>query len=153
MIQVKSTDKGYELRNSQQKAALSGKLIEIGEMKVNEPGEYESDGIEIVYGENAALIVWDKLQIVYIFSTEKASAFEKSQFSPCDVVMFGNVITELTKGFFNETLETYDPNQIIISSKSDLKEIEPIIKTEPIESVKIASSLLPEEGREFITLT
>jgi len=153
MIQAKTTEKGFELRNSQQKADLSDSIVEIGQMRVNEPGEYESAGIEIVYGNNAALIVWDKLQIVYVFKNELATTFEKNQFSPCNIVIFSSSITEINKSFFNATLELYDPSVVIVSSKSDINEVSSIIKVEPIESAKISDSALPEEGREFILLS
>lgn len=152
MLQIKTTERGFELKNSQQKLVLAGDEISLGELTVSEAGEYEADGIEIVYGEQAALVVWEKLQIVYIFNSNKPTVFEKTQFSPCDVVIFNQSLSALNKGFFNDILEQYDPNIVIVSAKTNLDEIRSTVKTEPIELAKISDQTLPEESREFIVL-
>lgn len=153
MVQAKATETGFELKNSQQKLLLDGEKLTLGELAVDEPGEYEAEGVEIVYGESAALIVWDKLQIVYIFGDKKPSAFEKSQFSPSDVVIFSQSITNLAKTFFNEALEQYDPSIVLASAKTNLDEVKSSFKSEPIETFKLSDQTMPEEGREFIVLT
>lgn len=152
MLQAKTIASGFELKNTQQKLTLADSRIELGELTVDEPGEYEADGVEIVYGLTAALIVWDKLQIVYVFGTDKPTAFEKAQFSPSDVVIFSQAIPSLSKSFFNETLEKYDPNLVIVSAKSNFEEVKGSIKSEPVDSAKISDTTMPEEGREYIVL-
>src|SRR3990167_10353133 len=119
MLQVKTIESGFELKNGQQKLVLNEHKIELGELIVSEPGEYEAEGVEIVYGQSAALIIWDKLQTVYIFAAEKPTSFEKSQFSPSDVVIFSQSLPSLSKTFFNEALELYDPNLVVVSVKTD----------------------------------
>ena len=152
MLQVKTTETGFELKNSQQKLILTGEKINLGELTVNQAGEYEANGIEIVYGEQAALVVWDKLQLVYVFGDKKPSLFEKAQFSPSDAVIFSQTLPSLSKNFFNETLEQYDPSLVIVSAKTDLDEVGSSFKSEPVEILKLSDQTLPEEGREFITL-
>ncbi|MEK7202118.1 MAG: hypothetical protein AAB669_01130 [Patescibacteria group bacterium] len=152
MLQAKTNATGFELKNTQQKLTLAERKIELGELTVDEPGEYEADGVEIVYGQSAALIVWDKLQIVYVFGADKPTAFEKAQFSPSDVVIFSQSLPILNKTFFNETLEKYDPNLVIVSAKSDVEEVKGSIKSDPVESAKISDTTMPEEGREYIVL-
>ncbi|MCR4277560.1 MAG: hypothetical protein NUV80_05905 [Candidatus Berkelbacteria bacterium] len=153
MLQAKIIESGFELKNSQQKLVLAKDKIELGELTVNEPGEYESEGIEIVYGQSAALVIWDKLQTVYVFGTDKPTSFEKSQFSPCDVVIFSQSSPSLTKTFFNETLEQYDPSVVIVSAKTNIEEVKPSFKTEPTDTAKLSDQTMPEEGRDFIVLT
>ena len=153
MLQAKTIETGFELKNSQQKLELASSKINLGELTVDEPGEYEADGIEIIYGESAALIVWDKLQLVYVFGDKKPSAFEKAQFSPCDIVIFGQSLPNLGKAFFNESLELYDPSQVVVSAKTNIEEVKSSFKAEPTDSFKMSDQTLPEEGRDFIVLT
>lgn len=151
MIQVKTSENGFELKNGTPKLVLEAEKISLGGLIVDESGEYEAEGIELVYGQQAALIAWNKLQLVYIFGPDKPSTFEKSQFSLCDVVIFSSALPNITKTFFNETLEQYEPNLVIVSARTDLDEIQSLIKTEPVELAKI-SDKTPEEGRELIVL-
>lgn len=153
MLQAKTIESGFELKNGQQKLVLADNKIELGELTVNEPGEYESEGVEIVYGQSAALVIWDKLQTVYVFGADKPTSFEKSQFSPCDVVIFSQSSPSLTKTFFNETLEQYDPSIVIVSAKTNIEEVKPSFKTEPTDTAKLSDQTMPEEGRDFIVLT
>ncbi|SRR3989344_2489516 len=153
MLQIKTSEPGFEIKNSQQRLALSGEKINLGELVVDQPGEYEAEGIEIVYGESAALLVWDKLQLVYIFATNKITSFEKSQFSPCDVVIFSQSLPSLNKSFFNETLEQYDPSQVIVSTKTNIEEVKSSFKNEPTDTIKLSDQTMPEEGRDFTVLT
>ncbi|MDP3992998.1 MAG: hypothetical protein Q8Q05_02175 [bacterium] len=152
MLQAKTTPTGFELKNTQQKLTLADNQIGLGELIVDEPGEYEAEGVEIIYGQSAALIVWDKLQIVYAFGADKPTPFEKAQFSPSDVVIFSQALPSLSKTFFNETLEIYDPNLVIVSATANLEEVKSSIKTEPVDSAKISDQTMPEEGREYIVL-
>lgn len=153
MLQAKTTPQGFEIKNSQQKLSLADKVIELADTTINRPGEYEAGGIEVIYGQAAALIVWDKLQIVYVFSLDKTTAFEKSQFSPCDIVIFSQSLALLKKAAFNEALEMFDPNLVVVSAKNDLTEVQGLVKTPPSETAKFAAQFLPEEGREFIVLS
>lgn len=152
MLQAKTIESGFELKNTQQKLTLADRHIELGELTVDEPGEYEAIGVEIIYGQSAALIVWDKLQIVYVFGADKPTGFEKAQFSPSDVVIFSQSLPSLSKAFFNETLEIYDPNLVIVSAKSSIEEVKASIKSEPVDGAKISDQTMPEEGREYIVL-
>jgi len=153
MLQIKTVERGFELKNAQQRVILDEPTISLADTVISRAGEYEAGGVEVIYGQTAALVAWDKLQIVFVFNLDKTTAFEKSQFSPCDVVVFGSSLPKLTKANFNDTLEMFDPKIVVIANKTDLSEIQPIIKVEPVESGKLASQSLPEEGREFIVLS
>jgi hypothetical protein len=153
MLQAKTIGSGFEIKNGQQKLLLADEKIELGELTVTEPGEYEAEGVEIVYGQAAALVIWDKLQTVYVFGTNKPTGFEKSQFSPCDVVIFSQSLPSLTKSFFNETLEQYDPSIVLVSSKTNVEEVKTSFKSEPVDTAKLSDQTIPEEGRDFIILT
>src|SRR5580765_6893261 len=143
MLQVKSVERGFELKNGSQKVILDEPTVSLGDTVVDKPGEYEAGGVEVIYGQTAALVVWDNLQIVFVFSLDKTTAFEKSQFSPCDVVVFGSSLAKLPKTSFNEALELYDPKVVVVGTKTDITEVQSIIKSEPIESGKLAVSALP----------
>src|SRR3989344_3920217 len=153
MLQVKTTETGFELKNSASRLSLVGEKIVLGEKTIDQPGEYESEGIEIVYGEQAVLIAWDMLQLVYVFDNNKPTSFEKAQFSPCDTIIFSQSLPSLSKSFFNETLEQYDPSTVLVSAKASIEEINSSFKSEPVESVKLSDQTIPEEGREFILLS
>ncbi|MEK7534996.1 MAG: hypothetical protein AAB563_01135 [Patescibacteria group bacterium] len=153
MLQIKTVEEGFEIKNGQQRLILTGEKINLGDLDVSEPGEYESEGVEIVYGESAALIVWDKLQLVYIFGHEKPTSFEKTQFSPCDTVIFGRFLQTLGRSFFNETLEQYDPSQVVVSTKTNTEEIQSSFKSDPVDTFKMSDQTMPEEGRDFVRLT
>lgn len=152
MLQLKKVERGLEVKNGPQTLILDEPSIVLADTTIDRAGEYEAGGIEVIYGQTAALIAWDKLQIVFVFSLEKTIPFEKAQFSPCDVVVFGSSLPKLTKAIFNELLELFDPKVVVIDAKTDISEVQSIVKVEPIESGKLASQSLPEEGREFIVL-
>ena len=78
MIQLKRSSSGsYELTDKKQVVKLKEKTISLGEYQINTPGEYEQGGVEVIYSQSAALLVWDHLQIAYIFEATKPDAFEK----------------------------------------------------------------------------
>lgn len=152
MLQVKSVSDGIELKGGLQKFSLNHSSVRLGDTVIDRPGEYEAGGIEVVYGQTAALVIWDNLQIVFIFSLDKTTVFESTQFAPCDVVIFGSSLAKLTKANFNDTLELFDPKVVVISANTDRSEVESLVKLEATEIGKLASQTLPEEGREFIVL-
>jgi len=153
MLQIKSISKGFELKNGTQKIVLDEPSVRLEDTVIDRPGEYEAGGVEVIYGQTAALVIADNLQIVFVFNIDKSTQFELSQFSPCDVIVFGSSITKLTKSYFNETLEAFDPKVVVISTKADRTEIESIVKVEPTDSGKLSIQSLPEDGREFIVIS
>lgn len=154
MVQLKSRkDGGFELTDRDRVVTMSGKDVQLEDETFSEPGEYEVEGIEVVYGNQAALLVWEKLQIVYVFSGEKPGAFEKAQFSPCNVVLVSPAIEKLDKPSITELLETYDPGVVAFGASSDLKEIQDALKIEDRDLLKLSENTLPVEGRELYRLT
>src|SRR5688572_27920455 len=101
-------NQGIELKQGQSTLVLSANSLKLGDQAFTEPGEYELSGVEVIYGTNSALIAWEGLQITYIFNASKPTPFEKTQFSPSDVMIFS--VESLNKADFNELLETYDSN-------------------------------------------
>lgn len=154
MLQLKRSKNGaYELSDKKQAVELAGKTIQLGSTAVNTPGEYEQGGLEIVYATNAALLVWDHLQICYLFSLEKPDGFEKNQLSSADIILLSNDINKCSKEQLTELIGAYDPRTVIISSQTELDaHYREIIK--PIEQtpIKLAENTLPVEGRDFYIL-
>lgn len=140
------------LSNKKLMVALGGKSIKINENNFDRPGEYEIGGVEVIYGNQAALLIWEKIQIVYLFETAKATQFEKTHFSPCDVLVIGEEAGALTKQAFSDLLETYDPAAVIVSSKTVADEITASHKVQVVEAVKLTHQTLPTEGREIFIL-
>jgi len=144
MLSLKSNPDGIEIKGSIRQVTLSSATISLGNSKITEPGEYEADGVEVIYSEQAALIVWERLQLVYVFGGKAPTSIERSQFSPCDVLIATKAFEGMEKAVFNELLEVYDPR--IVLSQADES------SAEAIDVFKISTQSLPEEGRVFIAL-
>lgn len=147
MIQLKAADGSFELSGSGNKLSLLGKAIRHNQLTIESPGEYETGGIEIIYGYSAALIIWEHLQLVYVFGDDRPTDFEKNQFSPCDGLI---VATKPEKIKLNQLIETYDPRLIIIPER--FADGTPAEASHTQESLKLNPQNLPMENREFIKL-
>lgn len=150
MLQIKLNANKYEITDKKTTAILEGSNIVVQQQTIVSPGEYEAEGVEVVYGERAALLVWERLQAVYVFSTESPKVFDKSQFASADVVIIGTEVTQLNKDSISELLEAYDPTVIIASSNTAIDEsLAAAMKVQQIPLVKLSEQTLPVEGRDF----
>ncbi len=153
MLQIRpKKDGAVELSDRDKSLVISQKQIQLGDETFSTPGEYEVEGVEVVYGTSAALIVWEKLQIVVIFTLERATTFEKSQFSPCSVLLIDGEATTLDKPKVTELLETYDPSVVVFGASTNVTEIQDALKIEDRDVLKLTEALLPTEGREHYRL-
>ncbi|MBI4948023.1 hypothetical protein HY844_00485 [Candidatus Berkelbacteria bacterium] len=151
MILAKLTkNNGVELSDKKNTVILEGNEISLNSEKIASSGEYESAGIEIIYGENSALVVWERIQIVSVFNNSEPTVFEKSQFSSCDVLIFGT--NELNKETANSLIEAFDPKMIIFSDKSVNDGLLTVLKAQTTTSVKLSEQALSDEGREVFVL-
>ncbi len=153
MVQIRpKKDGAVELADRDKALTIEQSKIRLGDVEFTSPGEYEVEGVEIVYGTNAALIVWEKLQIVVAFTADKPSAFEKSQFAPCSILIIDGDATQLDKPKTNELLETYDPSVVVFGSSVNVSEIQNALKIEDRDLLKMNEAALPTEGREHYRL-
>jgi len=153
MLQIRpSKDGAVELTDRDKSLVIEGGKIRLGETEFSSPGEYEVEGVEIVYGTNAALIVWEKLQTVVAFTADKPSAFEKSQFAPCSILIIDGQATQLDKPKTTELLETYDPSVVVFGSSVNVSDIQDSLKIEDRDVLKLNEAALPTEGREHYRL-
>ncbi len=147
MVQLKCRKDGsFELTDRNRVVTMSGTDVKLEDETFSEPGEYEVEGIEVVYGTQAALLVWEKLQIVYIFRSDKPSAFEKAQFSPCNVILISPTIDKLDKPTVTELLETYDPELVAFGTGANLQEIQDALKIEDRDLLKLSENTLRVDG-------
>ena len=155
MIQLKrSKTDSLELSDKKQTVELSSKTIKLGDYNIDTPGEYEQGGVEVIYSENAALLVWDHMQIAYIFDLVKPDAFEKNQFSSTDIILISEDVKEITKDKLAILTDVFDPRAVVFSSRTEIdSSYKESIK--PIEEspVKLSAQNLPVEGRDYIVLT
>lgn len=149
MIQLKSRPGGgFELTDRSQTVVLFEQTIILGEEKISEPGEYEAHGVEVVYGKHAGLLVWERLQILYVFNAEKPTAFDREQFSSADVVIFAPT-EELTKAAYNDLLSAYDPTICVFARTLEIEPgLKDGLKLQEETVVKLTEQNLPTEGRE-----
>lgn len=154
MIQLKrSKSNSYELTDKKQIVELKERTITLGEYVIDSPGEYEQGGVEVIYSKNAALLVWDHIQIAYIFEIAKPDLFEKNQFSSTDVILLSEDIKEVSKDKLSILTDSYDPRAVIISSKTDIeKSYKENIKPLEQSPIKLSAQTLPMEGRDYIIL-
>lgn len=153
MIQVKLAADSYELTDKKATVSLKDSVISLPSNKITTPGEYEAEGVEIVYGERAALLVWERVQIVYVFSAETPQGFDLSQFSSADVLVVSPTITELSKEQFTAILDAFDPTVVIFSKTNGLDPaFTTVLKAQDVPNVKLSSQTLPAEGREVYQL-
>lgn len=142
-------DGAIELADKKGSVKFSGREIFLDDKSYDGPGEYEADGIEIIRGENGALIVWEQLQIAYIFSLNAPTTFERSQFASCDVLVFSSKLEEITKSNSLPIIDEYDPKVLIIPAIAKIEtSFEGGLKLQESNSIKLASTSLPEEGRD-----
>jgi len=154
MVQVRcKKDGNFELTDRERTVTLDNGQIQLEDLTVSEPGEYEVEGIEIVYGSQAALIIWNHLQIAYIFNADKPTSFEKSQFTPCNVALIDPQVSGLDKQKATELLEAYDPSVVVFGSTTTTSEIQDALKIEERDVLKLTEASLPVEGREHYRLT
>lgn len=154
MIQLKRSKSGsYELSDRKLTVELNGKKINLADYPIDQPGEFEQGGVEVVYSTNAALIVWEYLQIVYVFRTNKPDQFEKNQFSSADVLLLDENLSELTKDVLSALTDVYNPRAIIFGEKTPIEPTyKATLKVVEQSPVKLAAQTLPMEGRDYIVL-
>ena len=146
MLTVKRQGDGLVIANraSEVGVGLNDRAITLDGQTITSPGEYERNGVEVIYGVGAALIVSEGVQIAIAFEA-KPGAFEKNQFTPCDVL-----ITGATEEISN-LLETYDPKVLVLTSPLPEGAGRNLSVAE-VDQVKLTSSGLPTEGREHFLL-
>ncbi len=150
MVQLKRTASGYELSDKTATVGFNGREIKLDGQTITEPGEYEVAGVEVVYGNQAALIVWEHLQIAYLLSSDAPGNFEKDQFSSSDVVIIGDDLPALGKHVFDELMSAYDPKIVIASHQTKLEDnLKSGLKWQENSAIKLSDVSLPEEGRDF----
>lgn len=155
MIQLKrSKSESFELTDKKQTVVLTKKTISLGEYTVDTPGEYEQGGVEVIYSKHAALLVWDHIQIAYIFEISKPDAFEKNQFSSTDVLLLSEDIKEVSKDKLTMLTDSFDPRAVIISSATEVeKSYKENIKPLEQSPIKLSAQSLPVEGRDYFILS
>jgi len=153
MIQLKSRNSDqFELTDKLHSLSLEQQRIKLDEEIIESSGEYEANGVEVVYGEKAALIGWENLQTTYIFQLSQPTAFEKANFAPTNVLIIAADGQELTKQLFGELLEAYDPSIVIIGKGTKIENLASTYKFQEKDLLKVSTSSLPEGGREFYLL-
>lgn len=153
MIQAKSRKEGgFNLSNRTNSLTLLEQSIVLEDQTIDQSGEYEADGIEVIYGTSAALVVWENIQIAYVMSANRPSSFEKSQFTPVDVLIINTGEKEVNKGLLAELLEDYDPGIVVVSSKTNTESFGETYKFEEKDSIKLNEQIIPSEGRSFYLL-
>ncbi len=145
-------DGAIELTDRDKVLTISGRSMRLADSEFSSPGEYEVEGVEVVYGQSAALIVWEKMQIVVTFSADKPTAFEKSQFAPCSVLVINGETSELDKAKATELFETYDPSVVVFSHHVNVSGVQDALKIEERDVLKLSENTLPTEGREHYRL-
>lgn len=150
MIQLKHKGKSFELTDKLTTVELIGRDVKLADQVFGQPGEYESKNVEIVYGQSSCLVVWEHLQIVYIFSIESVSEFEKTQFSSSDVVIIGDETGEIKKDNWESWMGAYDPRLVFASPSAQFEAgLKSSLKFAENPNIKLSSANLPEEEREF----
>lgn len=153
MLLCKLTKSGeIELTDKKTTIVLGNNEATLGDQVFNSPGEYEHSGVEIVYGANALLLVWERLQIVYAFSVDAPTGFEKTQFSSCDVLIFDPTEGEISKTTLTPLTDAYDPSVIIFGAKPIEAATKDTLKIQAVDQVKLAAQTLPTEGRDSFQL-
>lgn len=145
MLQLKNSRDSLELSGRDLTVSLKSNQVAIGDVVIDSPGEYEAGGVEVIYGPGAALLAWERLQIVYVFNPELVGAFEKQEFSPCDVTIISQTKEAKT---VQQLLETFDPRIVVIDNTLS----DEMIKAEETKLVKLQSSSLPEADRQVYRL-
>jgi hypothetical protein len=154
MIQLKRSKNGsYELFDKKLTVLLTDREVQLGNYRISSPGEYEQNGVEVVYAINAALIVWDHLQIAYVFNADKPDSFEKNQFSSTDVLLLSENTGQISKDQLSVLTDVYDPRAVVFGSKTPIDDsYKATLKAVEQSPVKLAAQTLPVEGRDYIVL-
>jgi hypothetical protein len=154
MIQVKASGTGLTLQNREGSVVVDGNTIAIGEEKFQSPGEYEANGIALLYGDQAALFEWEHLQIVAVLKLGKPTAFDREQFNSASVVLLGQSEEPLTKEILTEIISAYEPSVVIFHPQTaTAPELIESLKAETLPVIKLTAATLPLEGRQTFILS
>lgn len=155
MIQIRASKNNcLVLSDRRQTLELRAAQISFNGTTIGEAGEYEKDGIEIVYATASALIVWERLQFVYVFDSKNPSEFEKTNFAPCNTLIFALNLSAMDKSTFNAWVEVFDPNIVAVTNRETLDEqLAKTVKLQPTNQLKVTIQTLPTEDRQFYLLS
>ncbi|HUD20517.1 MAG TPA: hypothetical protein VMQ44_00395 [Candidatus Saccharimonadales bacterium] len=144
---------GFELTDRKVTVNLENAKVALGDEVFESTGEYEIGGVEAVYGQNAALIVWEQLQLVYVFNLQAPTPFEKEQFATCDILLLPDTLGELAKNIYTELLDAYDPRLVVFHKGLTMeKSFQEGLKLTETNLVKITEQTLPIEGRDLVVV-
>lgn len=154
MIQLKRVGENVELTDKKSTVIIdaAARTIKIANHLISDTGEYEIGGVEVIYGNDAALLVWEHVQIVTLFSLYSPSAFEKEQFSACSVLLVPKLNEPSAKGALDQILQAYNPDLIVCAPGSLSEDYLGSLKASAQNTLKLSSATLPQEGRETVVL-
>ena len=95
------------------------------------------------------MIVWERLQLVYIFNSDAPSNFEKGQFASCDILILDGISEELNKNNLTTIFDSYDPKIVVVNQSTPLESsFKESLKLQETTLLKLTEQSLPVEGRE-----
>lgn len=132
-----------------------GSEISLGELKVRNPGEYESGGVQIEVIDGTLTIFSEKMTVAWIKKARMLNDSELEKLNGIDVLLVGiggNEFTETKTAL--EVIGQIEPKIVIPMYKEGLDDFikEEGLKTEGQEQFKFSINDLPVEERKVVVL-
>lgn len=132
-----------------------GSEIALGELKISNPGEYESGGVQMEVIDGMIEIFSERMMVAWFKKAKVLTDTELEKLNGIDILLIGiggGAFTETKQAL--EVINQIDPKVVIPMYEKDLDSFlkEEGIKTEGIDQFKFTPNDLPSEERKVVIL-
>ena len=136
-----------------------GEKISLGDLKINNPGEYESGGVQLEVIDGAIEVFSEKITVAWIKKAKVLTDDELEKLNGIDVLLIGvgggSSADEFTETKIAiEAIGQVDPKLVIPMYEKDLESFtkEEGVETEGQNQFKFTLNDLPSEERQVVVL-
>lgn len=132
-----------------------GQSIELGELKIETPGEYESGGVQVEVIDGMVQVFSERMSVLWFKKGKLLNDQEAEKVNGSNILLIG-----VGGGEFTETKTAIDlinqiePSLVVPMYKENLDEFvkEEGVTGEGLDQLKIQLADLPQEERKIVTL-
>lgn len=143
----------FNLKTKQLTVKL-GEKINLGDLEITQPGEYEVSGIQVDQIDGIIQVYAEGINVSHIKKGKILTDEELEKLNGVDILLIGVGGGEFTETKVAlEVIAQIDPAIVIPMSKGDLEEfIKEEGKNESIDELKISKGELPQDDRQIVIL-
>jgi len=131
-----------------------GEKINLGELEISEPGEYEVAGVQVDQIDGVIQIYAEGINVSHIKKGKVLTDDELEKLNGVDILLIGvgaEGFTETKTAL--EMISQIDPAIVIPMAKGDVSEFtKEEGKNEPVDELKISKGELPQDDRQIVIL-